>query len=64
MLIIPVNKDENIEKALKRFKRKFNQTGLMKQLRDNEQFVKPSVKRRKEVQKAKYIQSLRDAEED
>jgi len=64
MIIVPVRKDENIEKALKRFKRKFNQTGVMKQLRENEQFTKPSVKRRKEVQKAKYIQKLRDTEEE
>lgn len=63
MIIIPVSKDENIDKALKRFKRKFNQIGVMKEIREREQFTKPSVKRRKEVQKAKYIQKLKDAEE-
>ena len=63
MLIIPVKDGENIDRALKRFKRKFDKTGTMRQLRDRQQFTKPSVKRRKQVQKAQYIQGLRDAEE-
>ncbi|MDC7996106.1 30S ribosomal protein S21 [Altibacter sp. HG106] len=63
MLIIPVKDGENIDRALKRFKRKFDRTGTMRQLRSRQQFTKPSVKRRKEVEKAKYIQTLRDQEE-
>ena len=63
MLIIPVKDGENIDRALKRFKRKFDRTGKMKQLRARKHFVKPSVKRRAEIQKAQYIQSLRDAED-
>jgi len=63
MLIIPVKDGENIDRALKRFKRKFDKTGTMRQLRDRQQFTKPSVKRRKQIQKAQYIQGLRDAEE-
>mgnify|MGYP002867230504 CR=1 FL=1 len=63
MLIIPVKDGENIDRALKRFKRKFDRTGTMRQLRSRQQFTKPSVKRRKEVEKAKYIQHLRDQEE-
>jgi small subunit ribosomal protein S21 len=63
MLIIPVKDGENIDRALKRFKRKFDKTGTMRQLRDRQQFTKPSVKRRKQVQKAQYIQHLRDQEE-
>ncbi|WGK65051.1 30S ribosomal protein S21 [Croceiramulus getboli] len=62
MLIIPVKDGENIDRALKRFKRKFDRTGTMRKLRDRQQFTKPSVRRRKEVQKAQYIQSLRDEE--
>lgn len=54
---------ENIDRALKRFKRKFDKTGTMRQLRTRQQFTKPSVKRRTEIQKAQYIQSLRDKEE-
>jgi len=64
MIIIEVGKGENIEKALKRYKRKTNQIGISRELREREQFTKPSVKKRAVKQKAKYIQKLRDAEED
>lgn len=63
MLIIPVKEGENIDRALKRFKRKFDKTGRMRQLRKRQQFTKPSVERRQEIQKAEYIQNLRDNEE-
>ena len=63
MLIIPVKDGENIDRALKRFKRKFDRTGTMRQLRSRQAFSKPSIVRRKEIQKAQYIQGLRDAEE-
>lgn len=63
MLIIPVKEGENIDRALKRFKRKFDRTGTMRQLRKRQQFTKPSVERRQQVLKAQYIQSLRDKEE-
>ena len=63
MLIIPVKEGENIDRALKRFKRKFDKTGTMRQLRTRQQYTKPSVKRRAVIQKAQYIQNLRDNEE-
>ena len=63
MLIIPIKEGENIDRALKRFKRKFDRTGTKRQLQTRKQFTKPSVKRRAQVQKAQYIQSLRDAED-
>lgn len=63
MLIIPVKDGENIDRALKRFKRKFDRTGTMRQLRSRQQFTKPSVKRRAQIQKARYIQNLRDQED-
>lgn len=63
MLIIPVKDGENIDRALKRFKRKFDRTGTMRQLRARQQFTKPSVKRRAQIQKAQYIQKLRDQED-
>lgn len=63
MLIIPIKDGENIDRALKRFKRKFDRTGTMRQLRARQAFTKPSVARRKEVQKAQYIQNLRDQED-
>ena len=62
MLIIPIKDGENIDRALKRFKRKFDKTGAMKQLRTRKQFIKPSVKYRQKIQKARYIQHLRDNE--
>ena len=62
MLIIPVKEGENIDRALKRFKRKFDKTGTMRQLRSRQQFVKKSVRMREQLQKAQYIQGLRDHE--
>ncbi|CAI8205343.1 MAG: 30S ribosomal protein S21 [Flavobacteriaceae bacterium] len=62
MLIIPVKEGENIDRALKRFKRKFDKTGTMRQLRSRQQFVKKSVRMREQLQKAQYIQGLRDQE--
>jgi len=62
MLIIPIKEGENTDRALKRFKRKFDKTGTMRQLRSRKQFVKPSVKNREKLIKAQYIQQLRDKE--
>ena len=62
MLIIPVKDGENIDRALKRFKRKFDKTGGMRQLRIRKEFVKPSVRHRDKIKKAIYIQRLRDIE--
>lgn len=63
MLIIPVKDGENIDRALKRFKRKFQQTKTMKQLRERKQYVKPSISRRQQKIKAKYVQRLKTGEE-
>ena len=62
MLIIAVKEGENIDRALKRFKRKFEKTGAMRQVRERKQFIKPSVKYRSKVQKAQYIQRIKDQE--
>ena len=51
MLIIPVKEGENIDRALKRFKRKFDKTGAMKNLRARQAFIKPSVKNRDKIKK-------------
>ncbi len=56
MLIIDVRESENIDKALKKYKRKFEKSGTMKQLRKRKAFTKPSVIRRTEVLKAVYVQ--------
>jgi small subunit ribosomal protein S21 len=63
MLIIPIKEGENIDRALKRFKRKFDKTGTKRSLQTRKQFTKPSVRRRAQIQKAQYIQRLRDAED-
>ena len=63
MLIIPIKEGESIDRALKRFKRKFDKTGTMRQLRSRKQFIKPSVKHRQKIQKAQYIQRLMDNED-
>ncbi|NNC69266.1 MAG: 30S ribosomal protein S21 [Flavobacteriaceae bacterium] len=63
MLIIPVKDGENIDRALKRFKRKFDRTKTMKQLRERKHFTKPSIMKRQQVQKAQYVQGLRSKED-
>ena len=63
MLIIPIKDGENIDRALKRFKRKFDKTGTMRQLRQRQTFSKPSFSRRAEIQKAAYTQHLLDHED-
>lgn len=62
MLIIPVKEGENIERAIKKYKKKFEKTKVMRELRSRKEFTKPSVKRRQEVIKASYKQHLRSAE--
>jgi small subunit ribosomal protein S21 len=61
MLIIPIKDGENIDRELKRYKRKFDKTGTVRQLRARQAFTKPSVARRAEIQKAAYIQNLKDS---
>ncbi len=63
MLVVSVKEGESIERALKRYKRKFDRTGTMREVRSRQQFIKPSVERRKEVLKAAYIQAKRQDEE-
>jgi small subunit ribosomal protein S21 len=56
MLIIDVRDSESIDKALKKYKRKFEKTGTLKELRRRKNFTKPSIERRAEVLKAVYKQ--------
>lgn len=63
MIVIPVKEGENIERALKRFKRKFEKTGVIKELRGRQAYVKPSVERRAEVKKAIYIEQMQREED-
>lgn len=63
MIIVPVKDGDNIERALKRFKRKFEKTGAIRELRARKNFEKPSVKKRMAKEKAIYVQHLRLEEE-
>ena len=63
MIIVQVKENENIEQALKKFKRKFEKTGIVKELRARQAFEKPSVTNRKKMVKAIYVQKLRQAEQ-
>ena len=63
MIIVPVKEGESIEKALKKFKKKFEKTGVVRELRERQKFTKPSVKRRETVIKAIYKQKLQKEEE-
>ncbi len=63
MIIVQVKEGDNIEKALKKFKRKFEKTGIVRELRSRQAFEKPSVVNRKKMMKAVYVQKLRAVEE-
>jgi small subunit ribosomal protein S21 len=59
MIIVDVQKCKSIEQALKIYKQKHNKIGVVQELRDRQTFTKPSVKRRTEVLKAKYVEQKR-----
>jgi small subunit ribosomal protein S21 len=63
MIIVPVKEGESIDRALKKLKRKFEKTGVVKELRERQKFTKPSVKRRDSVNRAIFIQKLQDEEQ-
>lgn len=58
MLIVDVKDSESIDRALKKYKRKYEKAGILKELRNRKHFTKPSVKRRSEVLKAIYKQKM------
>jgi small subunit ribosomal protein S21 len=58
MLVINIKENESIDKALKRFKKKFEKTGVLRELRSRTSFEKPSVRRRTTVLRAVYRQKL------
>ena len=63
MIVVPVKEGENIERALKKFKRKFEKTGVVKELRRRQQFDKPSVLKRLQMEHAAYVQKLHQEED-
>jgi small subunit ribosomal protein S21 len=64
MIIIPVKEGESIDRALKRFKRKFDKVGTLREIRGRKTFVKKSTQRREELMKAKFSQSYINSKED
>jgi small subunit ribosomal protein S21 len=63
MLIIEIKDGEPIDKALKRYKRKFQNSGVMRELRTRKEFTKPSVQKRHLKLKAVYREKIRLEEE-
>ena len=63
MIKIEIKEGENIERALKKFKRKFEKTGVVKELRQRQVYIKPTVRKRVERAKAIYVQHLREIED-
>lgn len=63
MIIIPVKEGESIDRVLKKYKRKFEKTGVVKELRERQKFTKPSIIHREQKLKAIYVQKLRQSED-
>ncbi|HNP49015.1 MAG: 30S ribosomal protein S21 [Bacteroidetes bacterium] len=59
MIIVPIKENESIDKALKKFKKKFERTGVVRELRRRQTFEKPSVTRRQQVIHARYIDLMK-----
>ena len=62
MLQIPVKEGESIERALKKYKKKFERTGVLKELRARKEYTKKSIVRRQQVIKAEYVEKLKATE--
>ncbi|MEA5129047.1 30S ribosomal protein S21 [Proteiniphilum sp.] len=63
MIVVQLKEGENIERALKKFKRKYEKTGVVKELRSRQAFTKPSIEKRKKKQHAVYVQQMQQNEE-
>lgn len=63
MIIVQIKENETLDKALKRFKKKFEKTGVMRELRSRMAFEKPSITRRQQVIKAAYRQKMQEQDE-
>lgn len=63
MLIIDINDNESLDRALKKYKKKFEKAGILRELRSRQAFTKPSIKRRTEVLKARYREQMINKQE-
>ena len=59
MLVIQVKEGDNIERALKKYKRKFERTKTLKELRSRKNYIKPSVLNREANKKAVYVERIK-----
>jgi small subunit ribosomal protein S21 len=64
MIVVPIKEGENVDRALKKLKRKFEKIGVVRELRRRQKFTKKSVLVREQKKKAVYVQKLRDKEEE
>jgi small subunit ribosomal protein S21 len=62
MLIIPIKEGDTVEKALKKYKKKFEKVGILKQLRDRMFYKKPSVRRKEIINRAIIREKIRRSE--
>ena len=62
MLQISVKEGESIERALKKYKKKFERTQVLKELRARKEYTKKSIVRRQQIIKAEYVEKLKSAE--
>ena len=62
MLIVDARESESIDRALKKYKKKFEKAGILRELRSRQNFTKKSVERRNEIIRAAYHQKLKREE--
>lgn len=58
MLIVQIKEGDTLEKALKKFKKKFEKTGILRELRNRQAYIKPSVRRKEILKRARFRQKL------
>jgi small subunit ribosomal protein S21 len=63
MIKVTVKENESIDRALKRFKKKLERSGTLRQYRSRQYYLKPSIGRRNEISRAHYRQQMRSKEE-
>jgi small subunit ribosomal protein S21 len=56
MLIIDTRDSDSLDQALRKYKKKYEKSGLLKELRNRQAFTKPSVRKRNVILKAKMTQ--------
>jgi small subunit ribosomal protein S21 len=63
MLIIDTRESESLDRALKKYKKKFEKAGILRELRDRQSFTKKSVRRRGQILRAAYAQTMKRNDE-